>query len=148
MAVGDEPARVYPLSGAGAPGDQASANSSSLPDLLRRHGRSNKRTKRRDASKSSASVNAQLDRIELIQDYEFPEASNKIKSTRDGLNLVATGTYKPHIRVWELDQLSLKFERHTISENIDFIVSHSGTKLVPRWIAGISVGVAIYRTAR
>lgn len=118
-----EPARVYALSGAGAPSDSASANTSSLPDILRRHGRSNKRTKRKATSKSSASINAQLDRIELIQDYEFPEASNKIKSTRDGSSLVATGTYKPHIRVWELDQLSLKFERHTNSENIDFVVS-------------------------
>ncbi|PWN29572.1 hypothetical protein BDZ90DRAFT_230435 [Jaminaea rosea] len=124
-----EPARVYALSGAGAPGDQASANSSSLPDLLRRHGRSNKRMKRRPSSKSSGAINAQLDRIELIQDYEFPEASNKIKSTRDGSHLVATGTYKPHIRVWELDQLSLKFERHTISENIDFtLLSDDWTK--------------------
>lgn len=122
-----EPARVYALSGASAAGgnEQASFNSSSLPDLLRRHGRSNKRTKRRPSSKSSAALNAQLDRIELIQDYEFPEASNKIKSSRDASYLIATGTYKPHIRVWELDQLSLKFERHTISENIDFVVSIS-----------------------
>ncbi|CAO1625611.1 unnamed protein product [Sympodiomycopsis kandeliae] len=118
-----EPARVYALSGTGSgQGQEASQNSTSLPDLLRRHGRSNKRQKRRPQSKSSASINAQLDKIELIQDYEFPEASNKIKSTRDGNNLVATGTYKPHIRVWELDQLSLKFERHTNSENIDFVL--------------------------
>ncbi|PWN24218.1 hypothetical protein BCV69DRAFT_289098 [Microstroma glucosiphilum] len=122
MTRGAEPAKVYALSGAGAPSDSASANTSSLPDILRRHGRSNKRTKRKATSKSSASINAQLDRIELIQDYEFPEASNKIKSTRDGSSLVATGTYKPHIRVWELDQLSLKFERHTNSENIDFVL--------------------------
>lgn len=120
-----EPARVYSLSGAGSSANntEASSNSSSLPDLLRRHGRSNKRQKRRPQSKSSASINAELDKIELIQDFEFPEASNKIKSTRDGTHLVATGTYKPHIRVWELDQLSLKFERHTNSENIDFVVS-------------------------
>lgn len=133
MSVG-EPARIYALSGASAAGgnDKATFNSSSLPDLLRRHGRSNKRTKRRPSSKSSAALNAQLDRIELIQDFEFPEASNKVKSTRDGSHLVATGTYKPHIRVWELDQLSLKFERHTISENIDFVVSICNAAVYPR----------------
>ena len=63
--------------------------------------------------------------IELIQDFEFPEASNKIKTTRDGHHAVATGTYKPQIRVWDLDQLSLKFERHTDAENVDFVVSES-----------------------
>jgi hypothetical protein len=30
-------------------------------------------------------------RIELIQDFEFPEASLRLKSSRDGQYLVATG---------------------------------------------------------
>ncbi|KAH9941186.1 WD40-repeat-containing domain protein [Epithele typhae] len=49
--------------------------------------------------------------------------SNKIKTTRDGHHAIATGTYKPQIRVWDLDQLSLKFERHTDAENVDFVVN-------------------------
>lgn len=63
-----------------------------------------------------------LNKIELIQDFEFPEASNKLRFTRDGLHIMATGTYKPQIRVWECEQLSLKFERHTDAENVDFAV--------------------------
>jgi len=125
MAVSSEPCRVYVVSGGSSSSSTSttnhsgSANSTSLPDLLRRSGSSNKRKKRR----SALAVDEQLSKIELIQDFEFPEASNKITSTRDGLNIVATGTYKPQIRVWENDQLSLKFERHTDAENVDFKVS-------------------------
>ncbi|GJE93757.1 WD40 and NUC153 domain-containing protein [Phanerochaete sordida] len=60
--------------------------------------------------------------LELIQSFEFPEASNRVKTSRDGHHVVATGTYKPQIRVWDLDQLSLKFERHSDAENVDFIL--------------------------
>lgn len=125
MAVA-EPAKVYNVSGGGSSNSaDASQNSSSLPDLLRRHGSSNKRKQRRGA----ASVNEQLARIELLQDFEFPEASNKIKSTRDGQYIAATGTYKPQMRVWECEQLSLKFERHSDAENVDFfLLSDDWTK--------------------
>lgn len=113
-------ARVYVVSGGGSSAQQGGAvGGSSLPDLLRRHGSSNKRQKR----KSVISRDEELARIQLIQDFEFPEASNVIRSTRDGQNIVATGMYKPQMRVWECEQLSLKFERHTDAENIDFIVS-------------------------
>lgn len=117
MAIA-EPARVYNVSGGGrGNGESSSSLSTSLPDLLRRHGRSNKR-KSRNAQK----VDEQLDRIELLQDFEFPEASNVIKSTRDGQHIVATGTYKPQMRVWECEQLSLKFERHSDAETTDFVL--------------------------
>ena len=49
--------------------------------------------------------------IGLIQHFEFPEASNRVKSTRDGHHVIVTGTYKPQMRVWDLDQVALKFER-------------------------------------
>lgn len=118
MAIA-EPAKIYNVSGGGSSTNTDSSNfSSSLPDLLRRHGSSNKRKQR----KSVVSVNNQLAKIELLQDFEFPEASNKIKSTRDGHYIVATGTYKPQMRVWECEQLSLKFERHSDAENIDFVL--------------------------
>lgn len=119
MAVG-EPARVYNVSGggSGSAGD-STYNSSSLPDLLRRHGSTNKRRPRK---KVASSINEELSKIELVQDFEFPEASNKIKTTKDGQSIIATGTYKPQIRVWECEQLSLKFERHTDAENVDFVM--------------------------
>lgn len=135
MPAAIEPARVYTVSGGGAATAGAagtSFNSSSLPDLLRKSGSSNKRKKRKTALKDEEI----LSRIELIQDFEFPEASNRIAATRDGQHIVATGTYKPQIRVWDCEQLSLKFERHTDAENVDFLVSfHHSTlpcRAVPR----------------
>lgn len=61
-------------------------------------------------------------RVELIQDFEFSEASNKIKVTKDGQYCMATGTYKPQIHVYDFANLSLKFDRHTDAENVDFVI--------------------------
>ncbi|RCK65665.1 Ribosome biogenesis protein ENP2 [Candida viswanathii] len=70
-------------------------------------------------------------RIELIQDFEFSEASNRIKVTPDGQFCMATGTYKPQIHVYDFENLSLKFERHTDCENVDFVIlSNDWTKSV------------------
>lgn len=70
-------------------------------------------------------------RIELIQDFEFAEASIKLKVTNDGQFCMATGTYKPQIHVYDFSQLSLKFDRHTDSENVDFqILSDDWTKSI------------------
>lgn len=70
-------------------------------------------------------------RVELIQDFEFSEASNKIKVTPDGEFAMATGTYKPQIHVYDFANLSLKFERHTDAENVDFLIlSDDWTKSV------------------
>lgn len=70
-------------------------------------------------------------RVELIQDFEFSEASNKIKISPDGEFAMATGTYKPQIHVYDFANLSLKFERHTDSENVDFLIlSDDWTKSV------------------
>ena len=52
----------------------------------------------------------------------FPEASIKIKPTRDGKFIIATGVYKPQIRVFDLEQMALRFERHTNCENVAFEV--------------------------
>lgn len=70
-------------------------------------------------------------RVELVQDFEFSEASNKIKVTRDGQYAMATGTYKPQIHLYDFANLSLKFERHTDTENVDFLIlSDDWTKSV------------------
>lgn len=104
--------KVYTVNGA------ASGSSSSLPDWLTR--------KRAAKEKGKRVVKEQVEgSLELLQHFEFPEASNRIKTTRDGHHAVATGTYKPQMKVWDLDQLSLKFERHSDAENVDFIVSKS-----------------------
>ncbi|CAN3483919.1 ribosome biogenesis protein Enp2p [Diutina catenulata] len=70
-------------------------------------------------------------RVDLLQDFEFSEASNRIRVTPDGQFAMATGTYKPQIHVYDFENLSLKFERHTDAENVDFtILSHDWTKSV------------------
>lgn len=103
---------VYTVSGAG--------NSKSLPDWL---ARKRKRSLKHDPEYSS--------RIELLQDFEFPEASNKIKVSKDGKFAMATGTYKPQIHVYEFAELGIKFSRHTDAENIDLhILSEDWTKSV------------------
>ncbi|TFK49418.1 hypothetical protein OE88DRAFT_1757154 [Heliocybe sulcata] len=101
--------KVYTVNGA------SSSTSSSLPDWLTR--------KRQAKGKGKRAVKEQVEgTIELIQHFEFPEASNRVKTTRDGHNAIATGTYKPHMKVWDLDELALKFERHSDVENVDFVI--------------------------
>ncbi|KMS93297.1 hypothetical protein BVRB_032900, partial [Beta vulgaris subsp. vulgaris] len=55
-------------------------------------------------------------RLELIQDLTFPTASTQIAMSADGQYVVACGLYRPQIKVFELDQLGLKFARHADSE--------------------------------
>ncbi|KAL4254367.1 WD repeat NOL10/ENP2 family protein [Abortiporus biennis] len=102
--------KVYTVNGA------ASGSSSSLPDWLTRKRAVKEKGARRAVREEVEGT------IELIQHFEFPEASNRIKTTRDGHHALATGTYKPQIRCWDLDQLSLKFERRSDAENVDFIM--------------------------
>jgi ribosome biogenesis protein ENP2 len=71
------------------------------------------------------------ERIELIQDFEFPEASTRVRMTRDGKHIVATGVYKPQMRVFELSELSMKFDRHTECDTVQFeLLSEDWTKSV------------------
>ena len=101
--------KVYTVNGA------ATSSSSSLPDWLTR--KSSAKAKGKRAIREHVEGT-----IELVQGFEFPEASNRIRTTRDGHHVIATGTYKPQMRVWDLDQLTLKFERHSDAENVDFVV--------------------------
>ncbi|CCH46310.1 Nucleolar protein 10 [Wickerhamomyces ciferrii] len=103
---------VYQVSGANV--------SRSLPDWIAK--------KRKKSLKNDLEYQ---NRIELIQDFEFSEASNKVKVSPDGQYAMATGTYKPQIHVYDFANLSLKFERHTDCENVDFeILSNDWTKSV------------------
>ncbi|OXB63066.1 hypothetical protein ASZ78_016788 [Callipepla squamata] len=70
-------------------------------------------------------------RIELIQDFEMPTVSTKIKVSRDGQYIMAVGTYKPRIRCYDTYQLSQKFERCLDSEVVTFeILSDDYSKIV------------------
>jgi ribosome biogenesis protein ENP2 len=61
-------------------------------------------------------------RVELLQDFEFEEASSCIQVSEDGEWVMSTGTYKPQIHVHYLPHLSLSFARHTTSLNVKFIL--------------------------
>jgi ribosome biogenesis protein ENP2 len=112
VALDGHSVKVYTVNGA------AAGTASSLQDWLVR--------KRAAKAKGKRVAREHVEgAVELIQHFEFPEASNCIKSTRDGHHVIATGTYKPQMRVYDLDQLALKFERHSDVENVDFIVRFS-----------------------
>ncbi|XP_042060684.1 nucleolar protein 10-like [Salvia splendens] len=61
-----------------------------------------------------------LQRVDLVQDLRFETSTSRIKVTPDGEYLVASGIYPPQVKVYELRELSLKFERHLVSEIVDF----------------------------
>ncbi|XP_062111985.1 uncharacterized protein LOC133823328 [Humulus lupulus] len=70
------------------------------------------------------------DMVSLLQDLWFETATTKIKATPDGDYLMASGIYPPQVKVYELSQLSMKFERHLDSEIIDFqILSDDYSKI-------------------
>lgn len=88
------PVPVYTISG--------STTARQLPDWLARR---RKRSLKNDPEWSN--------RVELLQDFGFDEASTCVRVSEDGQWVMSTGTYKPQIRVHDLSQLSLSFARHT-----------------------------------
>ncbi|KAI1826750.1 WD40-repeat-containing domain protein [Xylaria intraflava] len=96
---GDVP--VYTVSGANT--------ARPLPDWLAR--------RRKRSLKSDAEYQ---NRIELLQDFSFEEASACVRVSEDNNWVVSTGTYKPQIHVHYLPHLSLSYARHTTSLNIKF----------------------------
>ncbi|QGA13835.1 hypothetical protein EYB26_001486 [Talaromyces marneffei] len=64
-------------------------------------------------------------RVELLQDFEFEEASQCIRISEDGQWVMSTGTYKPQIHTHYLPHLSLSFARHTVSLNTTFLLLSS-----------------------
>uniref|UniRef100_H2YS54 Nucleolar protein 10 n=1 Tax=Ciona savignyi TaxID=51511 RepID=H2YS54_CIOSA len=70
-------------------------------------------------------------RIELIQDFGMPTVSNTVKMSPDGQYIFATGTYKPRVRCYDVNHLSLKFERCLDSEAVTFdVLSEDYSKIV------------------
>lgn len=70
-------------------------------------------------------------RVELLQDFGFEEASQCVRVSDDGDWVMSTGTYKPQIHAHYLPHLSLSFARHTDTLNETFrILSSDYTKSV------------------
>ncbi|KAF2098311.1 WD40 repeat-like protein [Rhizodiscina lignyota] len=97
---------VYTVSG--------SSTARPLPEWL---ARKRKRSLKRDPEFAN--------RVELLQDFEFEEASSCVRVSEDGNWVMSTGTYKPQIHVHNLSQLSLSFARHTESLNETFLLLSS-----------------------
>lgn len=101
---------VYTISGA--------STARPLPDWLARR---RKRSLKNDPEYAN--------RVELLQDFEFEEASACVRVSEDGQWLMSTGTYKPQIHTHDLNQLSLSWARHTTSLNQSFVMlSQDATK--------------------
>ncbi|KUI62222.1 hypothetical protein VP1G_09342 [Cytospora mali] len=94
---------VYTVSGA--------STGRPLPDWLARR---RKRSLKNDPEYSN--------RVELLQDFEFEEASVCVRVSEDGQWIMSTGTYKPQIHTHDLNQLSLSWARHTTSLNQSFVL--------------------------
>lgn len=97
---------VYTISGA--------STARPLPDWL---ARKRKRSLKNDPEYAN--------RVELLQDFEFEEASQCIRASDDGEWVMSTGTYKPQIHTHYLPHLSLSFARHTSSLNLTFLLLSS-----------------------
>jgi len=63
--------------------------------------------------------------VQLIEHLELPHATTCLTLTKDENHLFASGIYPPQIKCYELDQLSVKFERHVDSEVLRMIVRWS-----------------------
>ena len=60
------------------------------------------------------------ERLEVIQDLFLPTTCGRVKISRDGGTLMATGGYPPQVRAFELQELSLKFSRHFETDIVQF----------------------------
>lgn len=84
--------------------------------------------KRRSLLKKNVDIKR---RIELIQDFDMPGLSTTIRVSRDGNYILASGIYKPRIKCFDVNNLSLKFERCFDSEAVTFeVLSDDYSKLV------------------
>ncbi|TBU00695.1 hypothetical protein CWI38_1687p0030 [Hamiltosporidium tvaerminnensis] len=54
--------------------------------------------------------------LKIIQSFEFPEACIAMKMTEDKTHIITCGSYKPQLRIYDLNELNLKVERHMESE--------------------------------
>ncbi len=85
-----------------------SSTNRNLPDWL-----SQKQKRKKDPEYAN--------RVELLQDFEFEEASQCVRISEDGEWVMSTGTYKPQIHTHYLPNLALSWARHTNTLNKTFI---------------------------
>ena len=57
-----------------------------------------------------------VNRIEILQDFDFPVTASSLKVSNDGNYIFATGIYPPKMKIFDLNEMSLKCERNFDSE--------------------------------
>lgn len=71
-------------------------------------------------------------RIQLIQDFDMPCVSNAISISPDQQYIIAAGNYKPTLRCYDVNEMSLKFERGLDSDVIKLLpLSEDFSKVLP-----------------
>ena len=67
-----------------------------------------------EAFKSKKSLRKNLEyrqRLELLQDFDFPTASTRIQVSADLQYITATGVYPPQVRIYDTHEVSMKCQR-------------------------------------
>ena len=98
LAPGTGDVKVYDVSGRAGASLAASLSIGAAANAMERRARRRAEGRPRDA--------------ELVHDLEFPSVSSHLQETPDGCFLVAAGAYPPQVHVYDLAQLSLKFQRN------------------------------------
>uniref|UniRef100_A0A0N4ZZ58 NUC153 domain-containing protein n=1 Tax=Parastrongyloides trichosuri TaxID=131310 RepID=A0A0N4ZZ58_PARTI len=69
-------------------------------------------------------------RIMLVQDFDMPDVSHKLALTKDGKYCFAAGSYKPFLKCFDLNDLSMKWERGLDCDVVSICpISNDYTKL-------------------
>ncbi|EZG46951.1 putative nucleolar protein 10 [Gregarina niphandrodes] len=61
------------------------------------------------------------DRLEVIHGFEFSASSARVRVSEDGQYIGSVGMYPPDIKVYDTDDLSIKFQRRVDFEILDFL---------------------------
>nr|CAD2166220.1 unnamed protein product [Meloidogyne enterolobii] len=84
--------------------------------------------KRRKLEKQDVDIRK---RVQLLQNLEMPSVSRTISFSSDGNYLFTTGSYKPTLKCFDLNELSLKFERGLDADVVKFhLLSDDYTKFI------------------
>jgi ribosome biogenesis protein ENP2 len=59
-------------------------------------------------------------RIELLQDFDFPTAASRVKASADLQYLAATGVYPPQVRLYDTSEVSMKCQRGLDAQVVQF----------------------------
>lgn len=86
------------------------------------HGKSlNQYLDEQEKNKKSLRYNEEYrKRVEIIQDFEFPTASTRIRVSQDSNYIAASGVYPPQTRIYDTNELSMKCQRNFNAEVVQF----------------------------